>query len=174
MKQKHIWVLIVGIIVLLGILKITAGGSDTEQHTAAPTFVTGRVESALVNLTTEANELGDIMIKGGLVNTEFKFKNMGNEPINLVSGETSCMCTEAIVKRDNGEISTRIEMPGHGSSGRIDMTIEPGEEATLIATFDPMAHGPNALGPIQREIILKTNSKKTPELRFSFNGNVIK
>ncbi|HBF66900.1 MAG TPA: hypothetical protein DDW36_00550 [Candidatus Magasanikbacteria bacterium] len=175
MKQKYIWILIVVIIGLLVLLKISSGSADKEQLAVAPTFVANKVESSLVNSASDTNELGDIPIGGGFVDTEFRFKNAGSEPVAIVYGETSCMCTKAVVKRSNGEMSPRIVMPGHGGvNERMNMTIEPGEEAMLVATFDPLAHGPSALGPIRREIVLQTNSKNTPELRFLFNGNVIK
>lgn len=175
MKKKYIWILVVVIVGLLALLKISSNRADKTQHAVAPTFVANKVESSLVNLASAPTNLGDIPIGGGLVDTEFRLKNTGSEPVTLLYGETSCMCTKAVVKRNNGEISSSIEMPGHGgSSGRMDMTIESGEEAILAATFDPMAHGPSALGPIQREIVIKTNSKTTPEVRFSFWGTVIK
>jgi len=174
MKKKYIWISIGVILGALVLIKISSSdANDTQKLTT--TFVANKVESSLSSLSMQANELGDIHIGDGLVDTEFHFKNTGNEAITILHGETSCMCTKAIIKKKNGEISPRIVMPGHGGSNvRINMTIEPGEEAILLATFDPMAHGPNALGPIQREIMLDTNSTQTPTIQFSFNGNVIK
>ncbi|MFA4831197.1 MAG: DUF1573 domain-containing protein [Patescibacteria group bacterium] len=176
MKNKFLWILAAAAVGLLALLKISGGGGgNDETYQAAKTFTGSKVESALVSLNTEPVDLGEIKIGSGLVETEFKFKNTGAESITLVYGETSCMCTEAVVKRANGEMSPRIKMPGHGgNTGPLNLTLEPGEEAVLLAIFDPMAHGPDALGPIDREIVLKTNSKTTPELRFSFLGNVIK
>lgn len=57
---------------------------------------------------------------------------------------------------------------------RLDIALDPGETVDLIAIFDPMAHGPNAIGPIKRDIILTTDSKETPEIRFSFLANVVR
>jgi hypothetical protein len=57
---------------------------------------------------------------------------------------------------------------------RLDITLAPGETAELIAVFDPMAHGPDAVGPIKRDVILTTDSTETPEIRFSFLGNVVR
>jgi len=174
MKNLSIWISVGVVIVLLVLLKMNSGDTGDGSLAVAPTLVANKVESSLTSLSPEPNQLGDIIITGGKVDTEFPFKNDGTEPVSIVYGETSCMCTTAVVKRLNGEISSRIEMPGHGgTTRRMSMTIDPGEEATLVATFDPIAHGPNALGPINREVVIKTNSKTTPELRFTFFGNVI-
>lgn len=170
MTWKHI--ALVGILIagLLVFLKIT---SSTETG-AVPTVTATKSAGSLELVGSRLNQLGDVPIGGGLVMTEFRLRNPGDEPVELLAGETSCMCTTAVIKKENGEISRRIEMPGHGggSTGRLNMTLEPRSEATVIATFDPMAHGPGATGPIQREVILQTNSKTTPEVRLFFNGNV--
>ena len=130
--------------------------------------------SSVVEIAKNNFDIGDIPIRGGNVDAKFSFKNTGDETLKLTHGSTSCMCTEAVVQLSNGEMSPRIKMPGHGSSGKMKMELAPGEEATLTATFDPMAHGPNAIGPITRDVILKTNSKTDPQIRFTFSGNVIK
>ena len=119
-------------------------------------------------------DLQEIPIRGGKVNAYFTFKNDGNESIALLQGQTSCMCTEAFVESSDGIKSPRIQMPGHGASiAQINQVLDPGENATLTAIFDPMAHGPTGTGPIMRDIYIKTNSKKTPEVKFSFQGNVV-
>jgi hypothetical protein len=165
----------IGVVVALIVFVKVTGGSNTAgtEHVAATTFVSEKVSSEMAVLDGGFVDLGEIPIRGGDVDALFRFKNNGSDPVSLVYGETSCMCTEAVVKKADGTLSSRIQMPGHGSSGRLSMVIEPGEEAQMTATFDPMAHGPSALGPIMREIIIQTNSETTPELRFSFQGNVV-
>lgn len=118
-------------------------------------------------------DLGEIEVFGGKVKTIFNFTNEGDEPVLVLSGETSCMCTEAVIKTPDNKLSPVIKMPGHGATPELNKVIKPGESAELIATYDPLAHGPNANGPIMRSIILKTNSIKTPEIIFSFQGNVV-
>ena len=108
----------------------------------------------------------------GYTDISFTFRNDGTEPIALLDGETSCMCTTAVVK---GEIGTsqRILMRGHGPAARVNQVLDPGEEAELIATYDPNAHGPQGTGPISRDIMLRTNSVRTPTVRFKFFGTVV-
>ena len=117
-------------------------------------------------------DLKEIPIRGGKVNAYFTFRNAGDKPVVLTEGLTSCVCTEAVVKGNNNITSPRIKMPGHGPIAQINQVLEPNEEAQLIATFDPLAHGPDATGSIMREVIIKTNSIKTPEVKFTFQGDV--
>lgn len=119
-------------------------------------------------------DLGDIVITGGKVDANFTFRNTGEEPVVIKTGATSCMCTTAVIRKSDGTESVRMKMPGHGPAPVFAMLINPGEEVELIATFDPMAHGPDAVGPITRDVLLQTTSKETPQVEFNFQGNVIK
>ena len=119
-------------------------------------------------------DLNDIPILGGKVNIDYTFTNKGTEPVALFQGTTSCMCTEAVVESSQGVKSPRITMAGHGAIAKINQVLKPGETSTLIAVYDPMAHGPGGIGVIKRDVFIKTNSIKTPEIRFSFQGTVVK
>lgn len=120
-------------------------------------------------------DLKEIPIMGGKVQANFTMRNDSAEPVAILSGETSCMCTEAVVTGKDGFESSKIVMQGHGGANRpINYDVAPGEEVTVTATFDPMAHGPNATGPIMRDVYLRTNSTDLPKMKLSFQGNVIK
>ena len=56
----------------------------------------------------------------------------------------------------------------------VNRTIKPQEKIQLVAIFDPNAHGPNAIGPISRNVYIQTNSKIIPKLDFRFMGEVVK
>ena len=122
------------------------------------------VTSAITVIESSYN-FGDIDIFGGKVSTTYTLKNEGSEDIRVVSAVTSCMCTE-------GKIGD-LEFGMHESSGKT-VIIPAGEEKTLSATFDPLAHGPNGTGKIKRELFLKTNSTATPEIKVTFSANVVK
>lgn len=119
-------------------------------------------------------DLGDIVITGGKVDANFTFKNTGEEPVVVKAGSTSCMCTTAVIRKSDGTESARMKMAGHGPAPVFAMLINPGEEVELIATFDPMAHGPDAIGPITRALVIYTTSTETPQVEFNFQGNVVK
>ncbi|MEK7134242.1 MAG: DUF1573 domain-containing protein [Patescibacteria group bacterium] len=110
-------------------------------------------------------DFGDIDIFGGKVTTSYALKNMGTEDVTILSGVTSCMCTE-------GEIDN-LRFGMHESSGTT-IVIPAGGEKILKATFDPLAHGPEGVGAIKRDVVLKTNSTETPQIKVVFAANVVK
>lgn len=122
------------------------------------------VASAII-IVEKQYDFGDIDIFGGKVSTTYGLKNEGTENVSIISAVTSCMCTE-------GEIGD-LKFGMHESSNNT-VVIPAGEEKTLTATFDPLAHGPNGTGKIKRELMLKTNSTVTPDIKVTFSGNVVK
>jgi hypothetical protein len=130
--------------------------------------------NAGINIDFNDIDLKDIPIMGGKVQAVFVFSNTGKESVVLLNGTTSCMCTEAVIESADGTISPKITMVSYGGEGNINKVLNPGEEVKLIATFDPLAHGPDAIGPIQRQVMIRTNSIQTPELIFRFKGHVDK
>ncbi|PCI25116.1 hypothetical protein COB57_02780 [Candidatus Peregrinibacteria bacterium] len=159
---------------VLPVILIFAGCSNSNSEFSRTQNVQISQSSGEIVIEVNNINVGEIPIMGGDIDISFVFKNAGDEPVSLLEGETSCMCTEAVVKNSEGVISPRMTMRGHGASQAVvNQILEPGESAILIATYDPLAHGPNGIGPIKRDIFIKTNSIKTPEIRFSFQGNVI-
>ena len=110
-------------------------------------------------------DFGSIDIFGGKVTTLYTLKNTGAEDVTILSGVTSCMCTE-------GQIDD-LTFGMHESSGTT-ITIPAGGEKILKAIYDPLAHGPEGVGAIKRDIVLKTNSTETPQIKIVFSANVIK
>lgn len=154
---------------------VLAGCSNSNPESSQVKSLKNTQSTSSIIIEQNNIDLGEIPIMGGKVDANFSFTNMGNDPVALFEGETSCMCTEAVVKSADGITSPRIQMPGHGGQQvSVNQVLEPGETATLIATFDPLAHGPNATGAIKRDVFIKTNSKANSVLQFSFQGNVIK
>lgn len=125
---------------------------------------TPNVASA-ITVVEAPHDFGDIDIFGGKVSTTYTLKNEGAEDVNITSAVTSCMCTE-------GEIGG-LTFGMHESSDKV-VIIPAGGEKMLTATYDPLAHGPDGVGKVKRELFLKTNSTVTPEIKVTFSGNVIK
>jgi len=151
-------------------LAILAGCSKSEASQAASMRNTG--SNGYVTILQNNVEVGTIEMRKGKMDVPFTFRNDGNEPVALLEGMTSCMCTTAAVKGNAGT-SQRITMRGHGPTARVNQVLEPGEEAELIATFDPNAHGPQGTGPIMRDVTLTTNATRTPKVTFRFSGTVV-
>lgn len=101
-------------------------------------------------------DFGKISMAAGNVRHAFKIKNAGAEPVTVNKIYTSCMCTAATLKTAAGEWGP-FGMPGHGFTPKLNIKLASGEETELEAVFDPAAHGPAGVGPIERVIYLDTD-----------------
>ncbi|MBI2632799.1 MAG: DUF1573 domain-containing protein [Parcubacteria group bacterium] len=108
-------------------------------------------------------DFGTISMGKGKVSHLFALKNENSEPISIKKIYTSCMCTEATLIRGDARRGP-FGMPGHGSSA-VNEQINPGEEITIEAVFDPAAHGPAGVGNIERVVFIETSAGKN-ELNF--------
>ena len=92
---------------------------------------------------------GDINIMDGNVTKTFTLRNDEEEPLLLIGAMTSCMCTTAEFTLHDGSTSGVFGM--HGGPEWSHM-VQPGESFDVQVTFDPLAHGPSATGPIMRTV----------------------
>lgn len=127
--------------------------------------ITSDTSAGVVELDSNSYDFGTIDIFGGDVTADFILTNTGNEAVTVLSGTTSCGCTEGQL----GGYRFGMHAP---MGGRV--AIGPGESEVLTAIYDPLAHGPDATGRVTREIILDTDSAQTPELRARISANVVK
>jgi len=111
-------------------------------------------------------DFGSVSMKNGKVSHVFKMKNESNFPVVIAKIYTSCMCTSASLLTREGEIGP-FGMQGHGFIPTIDRVVEPGEEFTVTAVFDPAAHGPAGVGRIDRAIFLESDARNTLQIGFS-------
>ncbi len=162
MKYKDIIISAAAIVLILGGLIWLA--SPRERETSA--------DGALPSLSAPENlfDFGEISMAAGKVSHIFKVKNIQDQPTTVTKMYTSCMCTEAILITDGAD-GKKSEagpygMPGHSSIPKINKTLQPGEEAEVEAVFDPAAHGPAGIGPVERSIYIETPSASPLELRF--------
>ncbi len=153
---------IIPLAILVGLVLV--GCSDTGAQNVS--------DSGRITAVSEIQyDWGDINIRGGKVPHTFQLKNDGTEPLYLKSAQTSCMCTEARYRLADDSISPRYGMHNNPTSWSAE--ILPGGEFSVEVFFDPMAHGPDATGPIQRSIHLVTSAKNTPVLELKTLGNVL-
>lgn len=167
----RISVSVIPFIVLLSAIILTGCSSNTEAPEAAK--MRNQRSNGYIVIDQNNINMKTIRMSEGNIDIPFSFRNGGNEPLAILEGQTSCMCTTAIVKSNDGITSPRIVMSGHGPVSRVNQVLKPGEEAQLIATFDPNAHGPKGTGPIMRDVTLRTNSTRTPTVTFRFSGTVV-
>ncbi len=59
------------------------------------------------------------------------------------------------------------------NDGKWSAKIQPGQSFEVEAIFDPMAHGPNAVGVIQRSVVLLTSDSNQPTMELKVGGEVL-
>lgn len=102
-------------------------------------------------------EFGTISMAKGLVSTVFKVTNPTENDINVESVTTSCMCTKAYVLKGSDRKGP-FGMPGHGVVPKANEVIKAGETRDIEVVYDPAAHGPAGVGPIDRFVFLQDTS----------------
>lgn len=137
------------------------GGASSAKKT------NGGGSGALQVVGENTFDFGEISMASGKVRNTFRIKNTGTGEAIVAKIYTSCMCTEATMIL-NGEKFGPYGMQGHGGFiPTIGKTIAAGEEAEVIAEFDPAAHGPAGVGRIARVVYIETGAEKPLELKFS-------
>jgi hypothetical protein len=115
-------------------------------------------------------EWGKININSGNATHVFEIENRGTGELDLANILTSCACTSAQITIE-GVASPYFGM--HSTSSWVGK-LAPGKTATLSIIFDPLFHGPDAVGPIERLISMDTNDPENENLEFKLTGDVIK
>ncbi len=125
---------------------------------------------ASLNSVLQTNEssynFGTVSMARGKVNREFSFVNAGNVPARISQIYTSCMCTTAVLDLDGKKFGP-FGMPGHGFSAPIKAEIGANEAAKLKVVFDPAAHGPAGVGPIERVVYVGTSDGAILQFRIA-------
>lgn len=156
------------VIVTLGLilgLTFFISAKGAKEKTLVTTEVLG-LEASPANY-----DLGDIPINDGVVTREYEIKNTTGRDIELIKIVTSCMCTRAGVKASSGETKFFAMEMGGDKNPFISLKIKKDETAKVIARFDPAAHGPAGIGPIDRTISLYFD---TGLKELTFKGVVVK
>lgn len=119
-------------------------------------------------LTTPENlyDFGTISMKDGLVNKEFIITNPTNKDIFVPTLITSCMCTKAYAVLPNDTTKGPFGMPSMGYVPPVNATIKAGGNIIIRAVYDPNAHGPAGVGPIDRFITLTESSGSSLKLEI--------
>ena len=112
---------------------------------------------------------GSISMAAGKVTHLYRFRNAGAEPIVLGKMYTSCMCTTAALVKSSGRKFAPVGMPGHTPIPALNETLQPNEEAMVEVVFDPAAHGPAGIGPIDRVVTIENSAGQPLELAFRAN-----
>lgn len=153
-----------GVIVLLFLVLVWVSRPAAPSGNAATSGPPGVLE-----MNERFYDFGTISMAKGKVTRTFRLRNAGATPVTVKRMSTSCMCTSATLvvgDRRRGPYG----MPGHGYIPRIDQEIAGESEATVDVTFDPAAHGPAGVGPIQRVVTIETVDG--PEIKLEIKAVV--
>jgi hypothetical protein len=157
------------IILVVGGLVIAAKPDPVNKTPTAVELVrasTASKSNSRLTATQTKFSFGPISMASGKVKHRYPITNAGTEPVVISKLYTSCMCTTAALVK-NGKAGEAFGMPGHTPIPTINVPIKPGEEAFVEVIFDPAAHGPAGVGPIERVVTLENNSGQPLELAFA-------
>lgn len=111
-------------------------------------------------------DFGKISMKDGNVTHTYDIKNSGQQPVTIKKVYTSCMCTETTLVHQEHTMGP-FGMKGHGNViPTVNITLDPGEKAKVLAEFDPAAHGSAGVGKIERSVYVDTADGAQAELKF--------
>lgn len=140
---------------------------------AAKIATGARVEtnsSAQAKVPEATFDWGKVGIAAGNVEKDFVIENTGSAPLKLFNVKTSCDCTTA--RLSQGAATSPIF--GMHTSSNFVMEVPPGQKAILKVIFDPAYHGPDAVGPVTRQITVQTNDPGRGILTFLLTAVVTK
>lgn len=169
MKTKNIILLVCVVLVGLFIWGYFSKGGTTAsvQGISEPNLTISK--NPLI-ATEKIYDFGTISMKNGNVNRDFTVTNSGDKDITVKTVLTSCMCTTALIMKSDGSTNGPFGMAGHGDSvPPANEIIKAGESRIIRVIFDPNAHGPVGVGPIDRFITLTDTSGNALQLEIKAN-----
>lgn len=163
--------------ILLGAIVVLVFGGITAAVVAGVKSESAGDGKPQLKLETSGFDFGEVAMSDGLAKRVVEIKNTGDADLKITQMQTSCMCT-TVTLEVGGEKSPPFGMPGHGggASAFWSATIKPGESGSLEIVFDPNAHGPDAVGPVSRDITIVSNNggRAGAKSRITFEAEVVK
>jgi hypothetical protein len=155
------------VVVIGGLVVVARPGAVSappeQVQAAAPSGP--RTPGQLRAIRTRYN-FGTVSMARGKVTTVFRIANTGSDPVVIRKLYTSCMCTTAALVK-NGKSSDAFGMAGHTPIPTIDVPLTSKDDAAIEVVFDPAAHGPAGVGPIERVVTVENSAGEPLELQFA-------
>ena len=159
MKIKNIIIFCVVLVALFGLMWLA-------RPSVAPVPSGGAEAGTFLTAAESLHNFGTISMADGNVTKVFSVTNSTDKDIKIESVATSCMCTTAYLESADGEKGP-FGMPGHGGpSSAVNEVIQAGKSREVRVVYDPNAHGPAGIGPVDRFIYLTDASGGTLELEI--------
>jgi hypothetical protein len=157
------------VLIALTVAAIGYGIFASQQKAANPKAAAPAAKAAPAGPLVAAKpsyDFGKISMAAGKVSHKYWISNESSAPVTINKIYTSCMCTEATLltpSRKKGPFG----MPGHGVVPTISEPVAPGQAVQIEVVFDPAAHGPSGVGPIDRVVVIDNNAGRSLELRMA-------
>ena len=156
--------IIITTVIMLGLASLIWWGSKTQNSVASTIVKSGEKSSLLASETVY--DFGTISMKDGKVSKDFTITNNTDTDIKIPRVITSCMCTEALIVREDGTTNGPFGMEGMGYVPPANETISAGKSIIVRAIYDPNAHGPAGIGIIDRFITITDQSGSDLQLEI--------
>lgn len=155
------------LLVIGGLVVVAKPGAVSAPRAQAQAADPGvpRTPGQLIAIRTRYN-FGTVSMARGKVTTVFRITNTGTDPVIIRKLSTSCMCTTAALVK-NGKSSEAFGMAGHTPIPTIDVPLTSKDDAAIEVVFDPAAHGPAGVGPIERVVTVENSAGQPLELQFA-------
>ncbi len=140
------------VIIIALILVVLAGFFVIGERTSGQSGQDGDVGQ--LQSSEKLYDFGTISMAKGNVEKIFKITNPTDKDIFVKTVTTSCMCTSAYIENGGAEKGP-FKMPGMGYVPPANETIKAGGSIDIKVVYDPAAHGPAGVGPIDRFVYLK-------------------
>ncbi|PIQ68041.1 MAG: hypothetical protein COV91_06190 [Candidatus Taylorbacteria bacterium CG11_big_fil_rev_8_21_14_0_20_46_11] len=148
MKQLGILIGVFAVVILLA-----WGGRIASTAPSEPSANSASAQSAF-DFTDTAHDFGSISMKDGPVAYRFSLTNSTDHEVSIERITTSCMCTNAYL-HDDSDKKGPFGMPGHGIIPRVNDAVAVAGSREVEVVFDPTAHGPAGIGPIERAVFVE-------------------
>jgi hypothetical protein len=126
----------------------------------------------VINIEPLTLDMGTVSMAEGLISKSYQLKNTGQSDLTINNLVTSCMCTTVVLETSDG-LSPTFDAHQDGNPDNWSVTLSPNEEAELIVTFDPNAHGPEAVGQVRRLITVSSNDPLQPAKKVEIVADVV-
>ncbi|MBW6494803.1 MAG: DUF1573 domain-containing protein [Burkholderiaceae bacterium] len=169
-KNKKFLIAAALVVVGVGAMVIAGMPDKNAPSTAATSAQPGPAANSPVGAGLRSSEyqfdFGSISMAAGKVSHRYYLANGGQDPVVIRKLYTSCMCTTAEFVKGIRRFGP-FGMQGHTDIPSINQSFAPGERAYVEVVFDPAAHGPAGVGPIERVVTIENSAGQPMQLAFS-------